>query len=124
MASIAWLCVVGYRAATEYSSLMEQKKFEISKAGVGAAIFVFSARQSDAEIQQHISENLGPQVEKSPQSYLGKLTDAPYNAYVEANRRPILVSYLQLAIMPVIATLLVGWAFSWVRKGFQGARDA
>jgi len=122
--STAWLCVIGYLGATDYSLLLERKKFEISKPGVGAATFVFSARQSDAEIQQRISETLGPQVEKDPQLYIGKVTEAPYIAYVDENRASVLASYLRMAIFPVVTTLFLGWAFVWVRKGFQGVRDA
>jgi hypothetical protein len=57
-------------------------------------------------------------IEKTPDLYVGKTITTPYDNLVKADLSPKAVQYLKVALLPVGAVYLLGWAFVWVRRGF------
>ncbi|RLM49713.1 hypothetical protein DVK02_17680, partial [Halobellus sp. Atlit-31R] len=51
--------------------------------------------------------------------YDGKTFEKPYHEFVAANRSKRITHALALAVAPPLALLALGWAFVWVRRGFQ-----
>lgn len=81
--SVCWLLSVAYFAYADFSSIFEQKKWEVAKEGSGNTTLVFSGSQTDDEIKALISEEIVPLVEKEPQKYLGKVVTDPYDSHVQ-----------------------------------------
>ena len=117
--SAAWFLVIGYLAYADLSELYGQKKFEVSKEGVGEAVFVFSASQTDLEIQHDIQTNLIPQLEKNPQGFSGQIITTPYDRYLRDHLASKRTKYLKLAFLPVLGLFGLGWSAAWVRRGFS-----
>jgi len=117
--SVCWLAFVGYSAYSDISSLYTKKRFEVTKVGIGSAQFLFSASQSDTEIEEHITKKLTPLVEKDPKTYVGKTDATPYEKYVEKHAGSEIMKHIELALLPIIGLLALGWSFVWVRRGFS-----
>ena len=75
--SVCWLFAVGYVVYGDFSALVGKKEFEVSKEGLGQTTIVFSASQSDDDIQKYIIDELVPLIKKDPQTYLGKVVTTP-----------------------------------------------
>jgi hypothetical protein len=116
--SVAWCGSVLFLGYGHISEITQQQRFEVTKAGVGSATFVFSRAQSPNVVQAFINEDLVPLVEKSPADYVGLVTTAPYNAYVRDHYASELMSLAQLALMPVFGLLVFGWSVTWIKRGF------
>ena len=122
--SVCWLFAVGYVAYGDFSALLGKKEFEVSKEGLGQTTIVFSASQSDDDIQKYIIDELVPLIKKDPQTYLGKVVTTPYDSRVEKELSSTIVQYAKVAFLPVVGILALGWAFAWVRRGFIREVDA
>lgn len=116
VASVFWIAIGCYLAYDPVTLLYTKKTFDATKDGLGTAVFVFSAAQSDA--QDYVGRTLIPLVEKDPKSYVNKIDYSPYRQYI-AERAPALIGrYVVFALVPVFAALVFGWAVAWVRRGF------
>ena len=118
--SVCWLAFVGYGAYDDISWLNTKKRFEVTKEGIGQAQFLFSAAQTDTEIEQYISSELTPLIEKTPNKYIGKADATPFEKYIKEHSASEIRKYIKLAFIPIFGLLALGWAVVWVRRGFSG----
>lgn len=118
--SVCWLAIVGYGAYEDISWLYTKKRFEVSKEGIGQAQFLFSAAQTDTEIEQYIANDLTPLIDKHPANYVGKTDAKPFEDYISKHAASEILKHIQLAFIPVFGLLALGWAVVWVRHGFSG----
>jgi hypothetical protein len=116
--SAAWFLVIGYLAYEDLSELSRIKKFKVSKEGVGEVTFVFSASQTDLEIEFDVYANLVPQLDKDPQGYSGQTITTPYDRYLRIHLAPKRSKYVKLAFLPVLGLFGLGWSAAWVWRGF------
>lgn len=121
--SVSWLAVVGYSAYEDISTLYTKKRFEVSKEGIGQAQFLFSAAQTDTEIEQYISNELTPLIEKNPTKYVGKTDATPFNDYITKHATSEIREHIQFALAPIFGLFAFGWSVAWVRRGFTGKTD-
>ncbi len=122
--SVSWLAVVGYVAYEDISWLYTKKRFEVSKEGIGQAQFLFSAAQTDTEIEQQISNELTPLIENDPAKYVGKTDATPFENYIGKHSASEIRKHIQLALVPIFGLLALGWAVVWIRRGFSGKTNA
>ena len=118
--SACWLVLSGYSAYNEISSIYTKKTYEVEKDEIGKAQFIFSSAQSDVEINEQISKELIPLVEKSPKDYVNKVISTPYEKYLEKHASVEIWKHIKITLLPVFSLLVLGWAFVWVRRGFRG----
>ena len=118
--SACWLLLAGYIAYNELSSIYTKKTYEVEKSEIGKVEFIFSAAQSDIAINEQITKELIPLVEKSPKDYVNKVISTPYEKYLEKHASAEIVKYIKITLLPVFCLLALGWSFVWVRRGFKG----
>ncbi len=124
--SACWLALVGYFAYSDLSGIYTKKRFKVSIEvieGIGSAEFLFSAAQSDTEIEEYIKE-LAPLIKKNPKNYFGKTDATPYEEYLEKHTGTEVVKFIKLALFPTFGFLALGWSFVWVRRGFAAKSNA
>jgi hypothetical protein len=121
---MCWLGIVGYGAYDDISWLYTKKRFEVTKEGIGSAQFLFSAAETNTEIEQYITEKLTPLIEKNPQNYITKTDATPYEQYIEKHATKEILKYIKLALLPMFGLLALGWSVVWVRRGFSGKSNA
>ena len=122
--SVCWVVLAGYFAYTDISSIYTKKTYEVAKEGIGRVEFIFSAAQSDIEVNEQIAKELIPLVEKTPKDYVNKIISTPYEKYLEKYGSVEILKYFKITLFPVIGLLALGWAFVWVRRGFKGNTNA
>jgi hypothetical protein len=96
-----WLVVASTFAYFEVSTLFESRKWEISKEGVGSAIFIFPKSDPDEFVQRYINEELIPLVAKAPADYVGKTITTPYDNHIRKELPGLVTKCLLIAIVPI-----------------------
>ena len=122
--SACWLMLTGFLAYNALSSLYTKKTYEVAKDEIGRAEFVFSAAQSDAEINELLVSEFIPLFENVPKDYVNKVVSTPYEKYVEKHASVEIWKYVKIMLLPVIGLLALGCSFVWVRLGFRGNTNA
>lgn len=117
--SVSWLILIGSLAYEDLSTLYKERKYEISKEGIGTAIFIFSDKQSKYDVEEYFEKNRRPLLVDNPQNYVGKIDDSPYKEYIEENVTKAIVEYIKLALIPILGLLVLGWSIAWIIRGFK-----
>lgn len=119
--SVVWIIPVGYFAYSDIAWLLTKKRYEVSKEGVGQAEFLFSAEQSDSEIQLYISSQLTPLIDRDPQKYIGMTDGSPFDEYVTEHLPKKIRSHMVAILAPILGLLALGWSVAWIKRGFKNA---
>ncbi len=122
VASGIWLLIVLPLAYFDISALLESKEWEVSKDGLGSATFVFPKSDAEEYIRRYINEELIPLITKEPANYIGKKITKPYDRHIKEKLWPRIGLHAAIAMLPILAALLFGWAVLWVKRGFKEPR--
>lgn len=101
------------QARAEHDAETEKRVTEAyRRATTERKTVIFSSAQSASDVEKIISTEIAPAL------LADKHFENPYDSYVKREGVRALRVMLVICLVPPIALLMLGWSFSWVRRGF------